>query len=408
MMPCLNPICRPQRAAGFSPRGLAHPDQSQYEAVANLRIVAATALAVALILPACSRATLAVAASAPATQAFEDQTRPILTPAARLAADRELVDRFVRHVLTSENVPESARKAVTDAWARHRADEQPRDFLIAAIAMISEPFKRGLEAIEQEDLALAADALRPLLNDKDLWISLQASAAMARILVEQDRFDEAAKQLSRLAARRRDLIEKSFLEAEVDFLVGYCELANLQYDKAKAALERFERLHPDAPDKFRLPARQMLAELEVHEPGSLGEVSDLMVYAGRRLHRGLADQPVRQSQKRAVDLLNQLIEEAEQREKQQQQQNDSPSGGKGGSGRRMGNTPASPARESMLPDGPGAKGELESRPPARPGEMWGQMRPEDRQRILQSLREGFPSRYRQLVEQYYRQLAKEQ
>ena len=63
---------------------------------------------------------------------------------------------------------------------------------------------------------------------------------------------------------------------EVDFLIGYCELANLQYDKAKAALERFERFHPDAPDKFRLPARQMLAELEIREPGSLGEVSDLM------------------------------------------------------------------------------------------------------------------------------------
>jgi hypothetical protein len=133
-----------------------------------------------------------------------------------------------------------------------------------------------------------------------------------------------------------------------------------------------------------------------------------MVYAGRRLNRGLADQPVRQSQKRAVDLLNQLVEEAEQREKQQQQQSGSPSGGKGGSGQRMGNAPISPARQSMLPGGSGAKGELDSRPAVRPGEMWGQMRPEDRQRILQSLREGFPSRYRQLVEQYYRQLAKEQ
>jgi hypothetical protein len=35
------------------------------------------------------------------------------------------------------------------------------------------------------------------------------------------------------------------------------------------------------------------------------------------------------------------------------------------------------------------------------------MRPEERERVLQSLRRAFPSRYRQLVEQYYKQLAKE-
>jgi hypothetical protein len=39
--------------------------------------------------------------------------------------------------------------------------------------------------------------------------------------------------------------------------------------------------------------------------------------------------------------------------------------------------------------------------------MWGKMRPEERRRILQSLRKDFPARYRQLVEQYYKQLGKE-
>ncbi len=34
------------------------------------------------------------------------------------------------------------------------------------------------------------------------------------------------------------------------------------------------------------------------------------------------------------------------------------------------------------------------------------MPPAERERILQALRDNFPSRYRQLVEQYYEQLAK--
>ena len=39
--------------------------------------------------------------------------------------------------------------------------------------------------------------------------------------------------------------------------------------------------------------------------------------------------------------------------------------------------------------------------------MWGQLPPAQRERILDSLRDRFPSRYRQLVEQYYRSLAEE-
>jgi hypothetical protein len=36
------------------------------------------------------------------------------------------------------------------------------------------------------------------------------------------------------------------------------------------------------------------------------------------------------------------------------------------------------------------------------------MKPQQRARILQVLQENFPNRYRQLVEQYYKELAREQ
>ncbi len=366
-----------------------------------------TVWAVGLAIAASGTAARGQSPALPASRPSPKPIAPILTPEAQVAADRDLIDRFVSHLRTRNDVAESARKAVADAWAAHRADEQPRDFLPAAIAMICEPFKNGLQAFENEDHAAAEQALRPLMADKDPYISLHATAVVARSLVEQDRLDEASQRLNDLIGRRADLAGKTFLEPEVDFLLAYCQLANLEYDKATETLEQFERRHPNAPDKYRLPARQMLAELHARRPESLGEVSDLMVYAGRRLGRGLADKPVRDSQKRAIELLDQLIEEAEHREKQQQSSAQA-SGKGGGGGQRMGNTPLTPARQSMLPTGQGRKGELDSRPAARPGEMWGRMRPEERQRILQSIRESFPSRYRQLVEQYYRQLAKEQ
>jgi predicted Fe-S protein YdhL (DUF1289 family) len=53
-------------------------------------------------------------------------------------------------------------------------------------------------------------------------------------------------------------------------------------------------------------------------------------------------------------------------------------------------------------------GDLRQSVRARPGEEWGKMRPEERERVMQALRQSFPSRYRQLVEQYYRELAKQE
>ncbi|HSW47222.1 MAG TPA: hypothetical protein VLM89_16790 [Phycisphaerae bacterium] len=336
-----------------------------------------------------------------------ETSRPILTPEAKLAAGRSLVDRFVQHVRESSRFPAHARQAVNRAWADHRADEQPQDFLTAALTMICEPFKKAMDALDQQEYDEADRLLQPLLAETDPYIGFHARAALARSLLEQDRLEEARSLLAGLAGRRAELIDRSFLEVKVDFLLAYCLLTDLQYEPAVTALERFEQLHPDAPDKYRLPARQMLNELRARRTGGLGDVSDLMTHAGRRLNRGLADERARQSQQRAVDLLAELIKQAEEMEKQQQQA--SSAGGPGGSrgGRGIGNRPGRPAEQSMLPEGPGAKGDLEHGITARPGEMWGQMRPEERQRILQSLRDRFPSRYRQLVEQYYRQLAKE-
>ncbi len=66
------------------------------------------------------------------------------------------------------------------------------------------------------------------------------------------------------------------------------------------------------------------------------------------------------------------------------------------------------AAQSTTPAGEATTGQLHDAPRAAPGDVWGQMKPQERARILQVLQENFPSRYRELVEQYYSHLAKEQ
>ncbi len=348
----------------------------------------------------------------PTTQPALGELRPILSPEKKREAAIKLIDRFVAHVQGAEEFDASAKKAVESAWRDHRNDEHVEDFLPAAIAIVTEPFKTGLTALERDDYDQADAALRTLADHKDPYVALHAQVLLARSLVQQDRLEAAQERLSPLAAKEHELIDKTFAEAEVDFLLGFCQLANLHYDEAYVTLDAFMQQHPDAPERFRLPAQQMLQELAVRQPEGLGEVSDLMTYASRGLSNRQPGPPVQIKQTRAVELLTKLIEEAEQREQQQSQCQGSKCkkcGGKGcKGGTPKGNQqPGSPAQESQLPPGEGRIGELRRAADVRPGEQWGKMPPEERQKILQSLRKSFPSQYRQLVEQYYKQLAKE-
>jgi tetratricopeptide (TPR) repeat protein len=370
-------------------------------------LAAAYALMAGAVMPA-------TASDTPTTQPAMIELRPILSAEAKRQAARELIDRFVAHVNASPAIDASARDAIAEGWQRHRDDEDPQDFLTAGIAILSKDFETAINAMEDEDHATADAALAGLVDVDDPYIALHAAALLARSYVEQDKLEEAEAILAPLAQREAELIDKTFLEMEVDFLLGYCQLSNLKYEEAQATLERFERDHPDAPDRFRLPARQMLQELLVRLPEGLGEVSDLMVYAGRRLAMGEPGPPVQVRQERAVELLSKLIEEAEQREQQSKGQGKGckECEGKGcekceGADPQGAWQPGSPAQQSMLPGGRGEIGDLKRSPTARPGEEWGQMRPEEREQILQSLRRNFPSQYRQLVEQYYKQLGRE-
>jgi hypothetical protein len=288
--------------------------------------------------------------------------------------------------------------------------------MTAAVALMSKPYKVALDAVEAGKTADALTLLKPLPDNPDAYVSLHASALMARVLVENDRTDEAQKIIEGLAKRDDEINSHTFLGSELKFMLGYCQVSNLQFKAALDTFKEFERLYPKAPDQYRLPARHMLQELAVRQPGSLGEVSDLMSYAGRQLKHARTGEAVINRQDQAVQLLGNLIDDAEKHENEAQQSGTCKQcGGKGcskcrGTGKVAGNQqqPQFGANRSALPPGTGRIGTLHQSTRARPGEEWGKMRPEDRERVMQALRQNFPSRYRQLVEQYYRELAKQE
>jgi hypothetical protein len=74
------------------------------------------------------------------------------------------------------------------------------------------------------------------------------------------------------------------------------------------------------------------------------------------------------------------------------------------SGRKRPN-PSKPLADSRIGSGPGGMGDLHAA--RKEGKDWGELPAHERDRILQSMTEGFPAHYQRILERYYKRLAQE-
>lgn len=324
----------------------------------------------------------------------------------------EIVESFVRHVGETTGFPDKARQFVAVEWAKRRGKPEAETFVVDALAVLYPELKQALDLRSGNDGANAAEALAKLAESDDPYLAVNAAGLAAQALVGEDRVVEADALLRAVEQKHADWRERTTSAGEFLFLSGFSAVQMLRYDQATTELGEFLHNYPDAPERLRKSAEQMVKELNSREPDGLGDVHDLMDYARREMELGKSGDDVREKQKKAVDLLAKLVEQAEEQEKQQQQQQQQNSKSQKNGGGKNKNDPrgAKPgsqhAQRSTLPQG-GGDTNLGENKRVRPGESWGKMPPKEREALLQALQKRFPSQYRDLVEQYYRELSKE-
>ena len=69
-------------------------------------------------------------------------------------------------------------------------------------------------------------------------------------------------------------------------------------------------------------------------------------------------------------------------------------------------TPGGPANQSGLPGGSGRVGDLD-KIAKNANEPWGDLNERERAKVMSNMKDRFPERYRELLEQYYRGLLQE-
>lgn len=141
-----------------------------------------------------------------------------------------------------------------------------------------------------------------------------------------------------------------------------------------------------------LSSRATAQEEEMEDP--LGDVSVDMQLVATKLAKFATDKPTQETEQQVIAKLDALIKKLEQ-ELDQMGQN----------GGRAGNRPKNPAKDSIIRDGPGGMGDLHAA--RQQGKQWGTLPPKERERIMQSLTDGFPPHYQEILEKYYRRMADE-
>ena len=124
----------------------------------------------------------------------------------------------------------------------------------------------------------------------------------------------------------------------------------------------------------------------------LGEIAadmDRVVIELSGAHSGKSTQS---AQKKIVGKLDVLIKRLEEEA----------ASARGGA---SGSNPNRPLNDSTIIGGPGGIGDLHAA--RKNGKQWGELPPHQREKIVQSLTEGFPPHYQKILERYYKRLAEE-
>ena len=210
---------------------------------------------------------------------------------------------------------------------------------------------------------------------------------LAQHLVQARLFDEAKKVLEDLTP------ENSIDQAGVLILKAVVFHHFSEKEAGLAVLKDFQTIAEQEQVSRRSAELAKLLQFEWEQQSREEETENIarqMNDIRRRLGQGRTDDDTQEAEKDVLQALENLIERLEQ-QKQQRQGNEG----------QQSNNPAADS-ERLLQKGPGNV----DRRDFAPGDNWGDLPPKDREEALLKIEKEFPPYYRDIIEQYFREMAK--
>ncbi len=210
-----------------------------------------------------------------------------------------------------------------------------------------------------------------------------------RWLAQQQLYDEASEVLQSVK------LEEVVDPASLLFYQSVVHHRLLDKENCLPAIAKLLEHEDEIPRRYAAVAKLMEADLSPLKTDSLDEIARLMDSIRIELEHARAGKRVRERQEEVIAKLNKLIEDLEEQQRQQQQSSSS-----GGS-----SAPSKPADESNPLGGMG-DGKVPSKKLGDASD-WGNLPPKQREEALQEISKEFPSHFREVIEEYFRKLARD-
>jgi len=317
-------------------------------------------------------------------------------------SDDEIVRKFLDASEKRTDLTDAQKAELKSAVTKTRESAALRDqAIVAGLEVIAPELRKAIAGLASEDPTDARQTLEVFTEELNSYVAATATDLLGRHLAERGRPAEALPLLlqatekygEQILALDRTLETRARVEARL-----------LKRDDATATWRRVLRDAPKLSTERKADIEQQIAELEAVEAGSLDDVRDRMRFSQEQLARAETGDIVRAEQKRIVEMLDKLIEDAEQRESKGQGKG---KGKKSGQGEGKGAGSGSPGSGAGEGQGKGSD-DPTTGPAVRkltrggPQSPWGQLREKERDPAFSAIKEKLPARYQQLIEQYYK------
>lgn len=313
-------------------------------------------------------------------------------------------------VAKAEWLDESQRQAYAEALEQARRAPPPNaDGLQKALQTVYPAFREAMAAYRMEREDAAAARFQALAGHADPYLATQAALHLAALAIRREEYEEALPFLDRILDERMDY---HLAAPQLHFWRAQALAHVLRVEEAIRALEMYaDALGGPTDDPARMrQAEALFARLVRYRESTVTEAELLMDYSRRRLHLQDPGEVTQARQEKILAILDATIKELE--ESRDDCQSDSGDGKGQGEDQGQQRAPApgaagTPAADSSLPDGGPPPGQLGRAFRGDPREVWGNLPEHERKEIENHLREQFPQRYREIIEEYFIILQKE-
>ena len=310
--------------------------------------------------------------------------------------------RFVDSFMKNEAIPAERKQAATGAIAEAKEHDSPLtvSMALAMQALYPELSEAAAKASEGDGLE-GLRQLYKLTRSKDAFLAAEANYVLGRTLFSQQRYEECLPYLENLSDK---LANDTIRDGDILYYRGVAKANSLEKEAGIALLAQFLEDYPDASDRLRLSAQATLDGITGVLDGSVEDIADHMDFSHRRLGFEDSGEETQVVQQEIVAMLDKIIDQAEQQQQQQQQQQ--------GQGQGQGQQQQQGQQQGQgQGDQPGGNASAQNDPKkvrdlrGAAKSAWDDLRKRDRETdALSGLKSKYPPRYRELVEQYFKDL----